>query len=91
MSPFDLPFTIYGMHVFVSPFAVQTVNVREHKKKKWMERRSYAARVQKKWTKRFGTKQIDVVLRTKDALFMTTRMLERIKDENRKNGREIHA
>ena len=40
-----------------SPFATKTEPVRIHKKRS-NQRNSYHIRVQKKWTKRFGTKQV---------------------------------
>lgn len=46
-----------GLRVVESPLAVQTVPVRAHKKRR-NQTEAYHARVQKKWTKRFGTKQV---------------------------------
>jgi hypothetical protein len=40
-----------------SPMAVRTVPARQHKKRS-NQTPAYHARIQKKWTKRFGTKQV---------------------------------
>ena len=46
-----------GIRIVENPRVYQTVQVREHKKSRSMSD-SYHNRVQKKWRKRFGTKQI---------------------------------
>lgn len=46
-----------GLRVHESPYAVQTVPLREHKKRH-NQSEMYHRRVQKKWTKRWGTKQV---------------------------------
>lgn len=45
-----------GIRVVESPLCEFTVPVRKHKKRRWMTDR-YHARIQKKWTKRFGMKK----------------------------------
>lgn len=44
------------MKVFESPFAYTRVPNREHKKRRGMSE-AYHRRIQKKWTKRYGTRQ----------------------------------
>jgi hypothetical protein len=45
------------LQVHESPLALQTVPVKRHKKRR-NQREAYHRRVQKKWTKRHGTKQV---------------------------------
>ena len=45
------------LQVRESPLALQTVPVKRHKKRR-NQREAYHRRVQKKWTKRHGTKQV---------------------------------
>lgn len=45
------------LQVRVSPMAVQAVPVKRHKKRR-TQRESYHRRVQKKWTRRHGTKRV---------------------------------
>ena len=45
-----------GMKVVESPLANMTVPNRKHKRRRWMSEK-YHKRIQKKWTKRFGTHQ----------------------------------
>lgn len=46
---------LFGIPVFASPFCNRIVSVRQHKKRR-NQSATYHRRVQKKWTKRFGTK-----------------------------------
>src|SRR5688500_3832417 len=50
--------TLMGMDVHVSPLCVSQVPVREHKAKGTT---AYSKRIQKKWNKRFGFKQVQDV------------------------------
>lgn len=46
-----------GINVVESPHAVQTVPIRVHKKRR-NQTEAYHRRIQKKWRKRFGTKEV---------------------------------
>lgn len=57
---------MFGMKVIESPLAYMSQPNRVHKRRRWM-RDSYHRRVQKKWTKRYGTHQVPC------AIFMSPR------------------
>ena len=46
---------IFGIKIFESPYCNRIVSVRKHKKRH-NQSETYHRRVQKKWTKRFGTR-----------------------------------
>lgn len=48
--------SIFGLKVIESPFAVMRAPNREHKRRNWMSE-AYHKRIQKKWTKRYGTRE----------------------------------
>lgn len=47
---------LFGIEVIEHPLAVMRVPIRKHKRRAWMSD-SYHRRVQKKWTKRWGTRE----------------------------------
>jgi hypothetical protein len=48
--------SLFGLKVVESPLAYLLVPNRKHKRRRWMSDK-YHQRIQKKWTKRFGTHQ----------------------------------
>lgn len=46
---------IFGIKIHASPYCNRIVSVRQHKKRR-NQSETYHRRVQKKWTKRFGTR-----------------------------------
>lgn len=53
MTPRD---SLYGLKIILSPLATNTKPVRTHKKRS-NQTKAYHARVNKKWLKRFGTRE----------------------------------
>lgn len=63
-----------GMPIFISHILPTTAPVKELPLKKWHSHKrngKYAARVNKKWLKKFGVKKITAMYRTKDAIIMS--------------------
>ncbi len=46
---------LFGIKIHESPYCNRIVSVRQHKKRR-NQKESYHRRIQKKWTKRYGTK-----------------------------------
>ena len=57
--------SLYGIKVIESPNAVIQEPVRKLNKKKWMSR-FYTNRIQKKWNKRYGYKQVPTMYKIND-------------------------
>lgn len=57
----DLHGALSGMRIFSSPYLPNTITepIKKHKRRRWMSER-YCKRIQKKWTKRFGTREVQV-------------------------------
>ena len=67
-----------GIRVISSPFAMVAEPIKKHTKTRSMSE-SYHARVQKKWTKRYGTKQVPGAYMTPMGLVAHPVVLEAMK------------
>lgn len=64
--------TLSGIRIFSSPYltdATITEPVKKHKPRRWMSER-YHARIQKKWNKRFGTREVETAYMLNGGLYM---------------------
>lgn len=73
---------IGGKRVFVSPLlGPHSVPQRDYKPRGEWASDAHRQRVQKKWTKRFGTKIVDDILFTADSIFMSRQNYEKLQRE----------
>lgn len=73
------PMCYMGLDVYVHPLlGPRPVPIRQYKERKWTSK-ARVARLQKKWTKRYGTKIVDDILQTAQGFFMSPANFEKVK------------
>ena len=72
--------SLNGVRIYVNPYATSQEAVKKHIKTRSMSE-NYHKRVQKKWNKRYGTRQVPCMYKTEKGIIAHPEIVEKIKKE----------